>query len=52
MGWLIAIPALLVGVIIHNNILIVTSGLFAVAGAIGVLSSTIKQISDQQNKQK
>lgn len=48
MGWLIAIPALLVGVIIHNDILIVTSGLFAIAGSLGSIATVVKQNNDQQ----
>ena len=52
MGWLIALPALLAGVILHNDILIVTSGLFAIAGSIGTLGASIKMKLDQEKENK
>ena len=47
MGWLIAIPALLVGVIIKHDILILVSGLYAIAGSIGSLAVSIKMKMDE-----
>ena len=43
MGWLIAIPALIAGCILGNNMLIIASGLFAIAGSIGTFSTIYNQ---------
>lgn len=47
MGWLIAIPALLAGLIVHNDMMILTSALFAIAGSIGTLSAVLNQDKDK-----
>lgn len=42
MGWLFCIPMFIGGAITGNDTLMITSGLFAIAGAIAVGSHTIK----------
>jgi hypothetical protein len=50
MGWLFSICMLLIGCFSGNNILVVTSGLFAIAGAIGVAGSNISEAIKKINK--
>jgi hypothetical protein len=44
MGWLISIVMLFIASIHGNDTLMVTSGLFAIAGAIAELSGAVKSI--------
>lgn len=42
MGWIVCIAMLLIGCFNANDILVVTSGLFAISGAISEVASSIK----------
>ena len=43
MGWLISIPLLIAGAIIKNDILIITAGLFAIAGGCEEIANRLKK---------
>lgn len=42
MGWLIAIPMLVIGCINSSDTLVITSAIFAVAGSLSVIASNIR----------
>ena len=42
MGWLFSVALLTVGLIYKNDVLVVTSGLFTIAGSIGAAAVTLK----------
>ena len=42
MGWLISIAMLIVGLIYENDVMLIASGLFGIAGAIAFASVTLK----------
>lgn len=50
MGWLFSICMLLIGCFGHNNILVITSGLYAIAGAVGVAGANISEAIKKSNK--
>ena len=50
MGWLYCIAMLLIGCFNDNNILVITSGLFAIAGAIAFAGSNISEAIKKNNK--
>lgn len=43
MGWLISIPLMIAGLIVKNDVIIITSGLFAIAGGLGEIASKLKK---------
>lgn len=43
MGWLISIPLFVVGLVTKSDALIMTSGLFAIAGGCGEIATRIKK---------
>lgn len=51
MGWLIALPMLIIGCIQGSDTLVITSAIFAVAGSLSVVATAIKnEKSKSENK--
>jgi hypothetical protein len=47
MGWLISIPMMIAGLVVKNDTLITASAIFAVAGSINNVASTIIKLKDK-----
>ena len=47
MGWIICVAMLVAGLIMKNDSMIITSGLFAISGSIAFASITIKNVLEK-----
>lgn len=54
MGWLIAVPMLIIGCVRGSDTLVITSAIFAVAGSLGSVATAImnKNKSEEKNRDK
>lgn len=50
MGWIIGFAILLAGLILHNDAMIITSGLFAIAGSGEVIATKLQKLVDLKNE--
>ena len=47
MGWIFSVALLFSGMILKNNVLVVTSGLFGIAGSIATAAITLNKKNDK-----